>query len=75
MFFPVFTDGNVSYVESRVEVLAEIFLRSRRIGGKENAKRPVFCRKIGRLPAFLRNLAAVTGISWRKNSDGTAAVS
>ena len=26
-FFPVFTNGKISYVESRVETLAEIFLQ------------------------------------------------
>ena len=58
---------------SRVKILAEIFLRYRRIGGK-NAKTPIFRRKTKaatgvfleiqqQLPAFLLKLAAITAVS------------
>ena len=46
-------------VITRVEILAEISLRERRVGGKKIAKPPVIRRKI----------SAVTGVSWKNNSD------
>ena len=52
-------------IVSRVEILAGIFFYAN--GGPAEKKRENagFRRKITRLPVFLRNLAAVTGTSWK----------